>query len=348
MTTELAYAHGGPLGNAILKASADDFCVTEQLGFEPTGNGEHIFLWIQKRHLNTRDVLNRVQRFANVKPRQLGYCGLKDKRAMTRQWFSVHLPVGSEPDWHQLDNEQLQVLDLTRHQRKLRVGAHKGNRFEIRLRAVDADAEQLHRRCELLARRGFPNYFGPQRFGYNNANLDAARRLFAQTLHAHKKPSRKQRLYISAARAHIFNVLASSRVAGGSWVQPLAGDVFQFDGSGSLFRDSAAEDIAARLERCDLHITGPLWGAGDLLSSGAVALQEQHIAETNVDLAAGLATLGMAQQRRALRATAKQLHWELQGDDLLLQFELSKGCYATALLRELVDTNVHYSQQLCV
>ncbi|MGI9293034.1 MAG: tRNA pseudouridine(13) synthase TruD [Pseudomonadales bacterium] len=275
-----------------------------------------------------------------MKPRQLGYCGLKDKRAVTRQWFSVHLPTGNAPDWRRLNDGQLQVLDLTRHQRKLRVGVHNGNSFEIRLRAVDADPEQLRQRCELLAQHGFPNYFGPQRFGHGNANLDAARRLFAQQPNAWKKPSRKQRLYISAARAHVFNALASSRVADGSWTQPLEGDVFQFDGGGSLFRDRLSEDTADRLENCYLHITGPLWGAGDLLSSGAVAAQERHIAETNADLAVGLAELGMGQQRRALRARVKQLHWELQGHDLLLRFELVKGSYATSLLRELVATNV--------
>lgn len=339
MAAELAYAWGGPLGNAILKASADDFCVTEQLGFEPAGHGEHVFLQIQKRDLNTQDVLDSLQRFAHVKPRQLGYCGLKDKRAVTRQWLSVHLPTGSEPDWRQLDGEQLQVLDITRHQRKLRVGAHKGNHFVLRLRAVDADGEQLAQRCKLLAQRGFPNYFGPQRFGYDNANVDAARRLFAQKASTHKKPSRKQRLYISAARAHIFNALAASRVAEGSWAQALEGDVFQLDGSGSLFRDNLSEDILLRVESCDLHITGPLWGAGELLSGGAVALQEQHIAATNAELTAGLAALEMRQQRRALRACARQLRWEFQADDLLLEFELSKGCYATALLRELLRTN---------
>ena len=180
MTAELAYAWGGPLGNAIFKASAEDFCVTEQLGFEPAGSGEHVFLQMRKRDLNTQDILDRLQRFADVKPRQLGYSGLKDKRAVTCQWFSVHLPGGGELQWQQLNDEQLQVLELTRHQRKLRIGVHRGNRFEIRLRTVEATAEQLKQRCELLAKQGFPNYFGPQRFGYNNANLDAARRFFAQ------------------------------------------------------------------------------------------------------------------------------------------------------------------------
>ncbi len=341
MAAELAYAYGGPLGNAILKASAEDFCVSEQLGFEPVGSGEHAFLYIQKRDLNTHDLLARLQRFAHVKPRQLGYCGLKDKRAVTRQWFSVHLPAAGEPDWRQLDDEYVQVLDVTRHQRKLRVGVHKGNRFALRLRAVDADGEQLERRCQLLMRRGFPNYFGPQRFGYDYANLDAARCLFAQKSSARKKPSRKQRLYISAARAHIFNALAASRVADGSWTQPQEGDVFQFDGGGSLFRDSLADDILERVENCDLHITGPLWGAGELLSRGSVASREQYIAATNSDLTAGLAALGMRPQRRALRACARQFRWELRAGELLLQFELSKGIYATALLRELLQTNTH-------
>ncbi|MGI9285748.1 MAG: tRNA pseudouridine(13) synthase TruD [Pseudomonadales bacterium] len=341
MVTELAYAYGGPLGNAIVKASVADFCVTEQLGFEPTGSGEHVFLQIQKRDLNTQDILDRLQRFANVNPRQLGYCGLKDKRAVTRQWFSVHLPTSSETNWRQLNDKQVKVLGATRHQRKLRIGVHKGNRFEIRLRSVGVDAERLQRRCELLAQRGFPNYFGPQRFGYDNSNLDAARRLFARKTSANKKPSRKQRLYISAARAYIFNALVAIRVDDDSWSRPHDGDVYQLNGSGSLFRDSVSDDIAARLESGDLHITGPLWGAGDLLSSGAIAAREQHIAEINADLSAGLAALGMGQQRRALRACAKNFHWESQGDDLLLKFELVKGSYATSLLRELVDTNVH-------
>ncbi len=341
MAAELAYAHGGPLGNAQLKTSADDFCVTEQLGFEPAGSGEHVFLQIQKRDLNTQDVLEKLQRLAQVKPRQLGYSGLKDKLAVTRQWFSVHLPTGSEPDWQALDDQQLQVLVATRHQRKLRVGVHKSNYFTIRLRAVDAAAEQLQQRCQLLARRGFPNYFGAQRFGFNNANLDAARRLFAQQPNPRKKPSRRQRMYMSAARAYLFNVLASNRVADGSWVKPAAGDVFQLDGSGSLFRDALSADICTRVDRGDLHITGPLWGGGELLSGCAVAEQEQGIADSHADLASGLVAVGMQQQRRALRARATQLHWELQGDECVLQFELGRGCYATSLLRELVATNLH-------
>ena len=345
MAAELSYAYGGPLGSAQLKTSADDFCVTEQLGFEPTGSGEHVFLQIQKRELNTQDVLDRLQRFAQVKPRQLGYCGLKDKLAVTRQWFSVHLPTGSEPDWRALDDQQLQVLDATRHQRKLRVGVHKSNRFEIKLRAVDATAQQLQPRCQLLARQGFPNYFGAQRFGFNNANLDAARRLFAQPPNAgKKKPSRRQSMYMSAARAYLFNALASSRVEDGSWVEASAGDVFQLDGSGSLFRDEISPEINRRMEQGDLHITGPLWGGGDLFSGLAVAEREQGIADSYAELASGLVAVGMQQQRRGLRARASQLRWEFQGDVLELQFELGKGCYATSLLRELVVTNLHQAQ----
>ena len=341
MTLELAYAYGGPLGDALLKTSADDFCVTEQLGFEPEGSGEHVFLQIQKRELNTQDVLDKLQRLAQVKPRQLGYSGLKDKLAVTRQWFSVHLPTGSEPDWRALNDQQLQVLVATRHQRKLRVGVHKSNYFEIRLRAVDAAAEQLQQRCQQLARHGFPNYFGAQRFGFDNANLDAARRLFAQRTNARKKPSRRQRLYMSAARAYLFNVLASSRVEDGSWVEATAGDVFQLDGSGSLFRDAVSADICARIESGDLHVTGPLWGDGELFSSLAVAAREQGVADSHADLANGLVAVGMRQQRRALRARVTQLRWESQGDDFMLQFELGRGCYATSLLRELVTTNLH-------
>ena len=345
---ELAFAYGGPLGSAQLKSSADDFCVSEQLGFDPTGSGEHVFLRIQKRDLNTQDVLDKVQRFARIKPRQLGYCGLKDKLAITRQWFSVHLPAGGEPDWCGLNDEQLQVLDVSRHQRKLRVGVHKSNRFDIRLRAVGVAAEHLQQRCELLAQRGFPNYFGAQRFGFNNANLDAARRLFVQPANPRKKPGRRQRIYLSAARAYIFNVLASSRVADGSWIEASAGDVFQLDGSGSLFREPVTSDIVARVSQGDLHITGPLWGDGELLSGGAVAKREQDAADSHADLASGLIAVGMRQQRRALRARAQRLHWELQGDQLLLQFELGRGCYATSLLRELLVTNLHHAQLLRV
>jgi tRNA pseudouridine13 synthase len=171
----LPYAHGGPPVTGRIRVEPGDFRVDEELGFEPTGAGEHAFLLVEKIEANTEWVAKRLAGKAGVAPMNVGYAGLKDRHAITRQSFSVHLPGRPDPDWSALAIPGVRVLAASRHEKKLKRGAHRGNRFRIRVRDVDGDRGAVEQRLALIRERGVPNYFGEQRFGRDAGNIAQAR-----------------------------------------------------------------------------------------------------------------------------------------------------------------------------
>ena len=324
-----------PLSAARLRAAPEDFQVDERLDIVPTGAGEHAWLRIRKRGLNTEDVAKQLARIAGVKRVDVGYAGLKDRHAVTTQWFSVRLPGRADPDWPARLPPGAELLDAARHARKLHSGAHTGNAFAIVLRDCSGDRDALAERILGIVRRGVPNYFGEQRFGHGGANIARARALFAGREPV-KDPKRRG-LYLSAARALLFNAILAERVRRGCWDRPLAGEVFILNGTRSFFAARPEEpDIAARLERGDIHPSGALWGAGEPPTADAVREIETGVAATHADLARGLAAAGLKQERRALRVLPARFTAEwLDATALGLRFTLPAGSYATAVLREL-------------
>jgi tRNA pseudouridine13 synthase len=329
----LPYAHGGPPIAGTLRAEAVDFRVDEELGFAPSGAGEHAFLLIEKTGANTEWVARRLAEMAGVAPVAVGYAGLKDRHAITRQNFSVHLPGRPDPDWTAFTIPGVRVLAASRHERKLKRGVHRGNRFRIRVRDVDGEPEILERRLAVIRERGVPNYFGEQRFGHDAGNVARARELFA----GRRMPRAQAGFAISAARSLLFNAVLAARVADGSWDCGLDGEVWMLAGTRSIFGPEPwSVDLARRLAAFDIDPTGPLIGAGELRSTGAVrVIEEQAIAPWH-DLAEGLAGAGLAQQRRALRMPVRGLLHEWEGDgSLVVEFFLAAGSFATVVLREL-------------
>ena len=336
----LPCAWGGPVASGRLKTCAEDFQVTEIPACEPEGEGEHAWLRVRKTGLDTEDVARRIARCAAVPRSRVDYAGMKDRQAVTEQWFSVHLPGRPDPDWSSLEDERIQVLGVARHRRKLRRGALHGNRFRIRLRGVQADRDALEARLQRMAQGGMPNYFGPQRFGRHGANLPAARRWFEA---GRPRIDRHRRgLYLSTARALLFNQVLGRRVGDGSWDRALAGEVLHLDGTRSRFRiDEVDEAIVTRLASLDVHPGGPLWGRGEPEVQGACAALE---AETLVGFALwrqGLERAGLRRDRRPLRVRVGELWHAWEGGDLVLAFRLPAGSYATSLLRELGDFSVN-------
>ncbi len=333
----LAYAGGEPAACGVVRHVAEDFQVEEVLGFDPAGHGEHVLLRARKRGITTDEAARRLARHAGVRPGAVGYAGLKDRHAVAVQWFTVGLAGAPEPDWEALGGAELRVLSAARHARKLARGAHRANRFVIVVREVRGDAGELEARLQRLARAGTPNYFGAQRFGRRGDNVERAQALFRGA----KVRSRVQRgLYLSAARAQLFNALLSRRVTAASWDRALPGDVLQLDGRGSVFAAPVlGADLVARIAALALHPTGPLWGRGARLVSGAPAALEAEVAAAHAELAAGLEREGLKGARRALRARVAALEWERPaGGRLRLAFELTRGAYATSVLRECVRT----------
>ncbi len=150
--------------SAIFRTEPADFFVDEILGFEPAGSGEHALLHIEKTGLNTQDVVQSLAAYAGVKLMDVGYCGLKDRHAVTEQWFCLHLPGKEGPDFSQWSLEDCEILSTTRQKRKLRIGTLKGNDFALKIRNI-SDKNDVESRLNIIATQGVPNYFGEQRFG---------------------------------------------------------------------------------------------------------------------------------------------------------------------------------------
>ena len=328
-------AHGEPLACATLRAEPEDFVVEEDLGFTPAGEGQHLLVQVRKRNANTAWVAEQLARLAGCRQHDVGYAGLKDRRAVTVQWFSLPRPR-ELPDLALLRGEGFAALTMQPHNRKLPRGALAGNHFTIRLRALQGSGAGLQQaladRLAVIGRLGVPNYFGPQRFGREGANLE---RMGAPMRSL--RPAERG-FVLSAARSVIFNAVLGQRVQQGSWGQVLAGDLANLDGRGSFFAVEAADAVLAERARAlTIHPTGPLWGAGSPATAGAVRELEEGTAAQYPQPAALCVAAGMEQERRSLRLGVHELNCVAESDAVVLSFRLGRGCYATAVLRELIE-----------
>ncbi len=319
-----------PLGDAFFKHQAEDFQVEEVLPFALSGEGEHLWLWVEKRDQNTEWVARQLARWADIPVRHVGYAGLKDRRAVTRQWFSLWLPGSADPD-APLALEGVRVLRLARHQRKLQVGALSANRFQIVLRQVTASQDAVAARLRQIERMGFPNYFGPQRFGRDGENLRQAHSWVAAGC-PRVRPAVRSR-HLSVLRAQVFNAVLAKRIGQDSWHRCLTGEVLQLDGSDRCFVDDGSPGLIRRVEAGDLHPTGPLPGEGGLHPLEDAAMIERAVLADFDWLQPVWRKWRMRQARRALRVLPRQLTWRwLDARTLCLRFTLPAGGYATSLL----------------
>jgi tRNA pseudouridine13 synthase len=333
---EMPRAWGAPLGDAMMRLSADDFQVDELLGFEPDGEGEHLLVHARKRDTNTQWLAGQLARLAGIPPRDVSYAGLKDRHAVTTQWFSLRMAGKPEPDWSSLASGEVELLGVYRHRRKLRRGALRGNSFRITLREVKADRAALETRLRQLRAEGMPNYFGAQRFGHEYQNLARFAELFGP---GRRRIDRQLRgLLISAVRSQLFNEVLARRIDSGNWALPMPGDYFMLDGSRSGFADDA--DDPRLLERCrlqDIHPSGPLWGRGTPQVSAESADLEHTVLAPFGEWRERLEHVGLSQERRPLRVGLNDLQWQFSDMDVLsLSFFLPAGAFATVLLRELM------------
>jgi tRNA pseudouridine13 synthase len=329
-------ANQGALGTVVLKATAEDFQVNEVLDIPLSGEGEHLWLWVEKRELNTEDAARRLAKAAGVPLKAISYAGLKDRQALTRQWFSVHLPGKADPDLALAQDASLAVLKVCRHTRKLQRGAHSANGFSLRLTEMKADRAAVERRLEVLKAQGVPNYFGLQRFGHEGGNLSQARHYAAEG----KLPSQRnlRSRLLSSARSYLFNQVLAERVGQGNWNQARPGDVLAFTDSRSFFEAGPAECSDPRLEALDLHPTGALYGGGTSPASATTLALEEQIAAREARLCQWLAEAGLDHERRILRLPIRDLSWHYPQPDILqLDFILPTGCFATVVVRELFD-----------
>jgi tRNA pseudouridine13 synthase len=321
-------AFGAAPVRGVLRETPEDFSVDEDLGFEPDGVGSHVLLRVRKRGANTEWLAGQLARLAHCRTGDVGYAGLKDRNAVAVQWFSVPAGALGASQWVGQHGEGFEVLAAHAHGRKLPRGALAGNGFRIRIRRLAGDESALRARLALIARCGVPNYFGPQRFGRQGANLG---RLHGQLRGSHRG------ILLSSARSLVFNAVLAERVRDSSWQELHAGDVANLDGRGSIFPvPETTAELTARCERLEIHPTGPLWGRGEPPVTGEPLLREQRIAAAFAVPCRITADAGMRQERRSLRLAVRSLSYEIGADEALLEFRLDRGAFATAVLRELV------------
>ena len=315
---EFPRAYGALTATAIFRALPEDFQVDEQLGYVPSGAGEHVFLHICKRGENTAWVAGKIAELANVNVTDIGYCGRKDRHAVTAQWFSVYLPKAPEPDWTLLNTESIQLLSASRHQTKLRRGEHQQNNFVIRLRNVQTeDRNLLQQKIESVFTQGVPNYFGEQRFGLEGNNLREAEAILVGGKRYRDK--QKRGLMLSAARSYLFNQVLAARVRANNWSTMLDGEINQ-------------------------QPSGPLWGRGRPLVAADLLDLEQGALANWASWCDGLEHAGLSQERRALQLIPRNAVCSWSGDDLVLHFSLDAGEFATSILHEIAALQNHSNE----
>ncbi len=321
-----------------IKQSPEDFKVTEKLGFAPSGHGEHLFLYVQKTGLTTHQLIEQLASISGIQGYRIGYAGLKDKHAITRQWLSLHLPgVQRNPTFE--DTENMQILTTGWHDKKLRVGVHRGNEFEITIRNICGETHRLSETIELIKNHGFANYFGEQRFGAQQDNVSQAIRTL-NNRHKHKRLSRnKKSLFLSALRSELYNQILAKRIERGIWKRPIEGDLYMLDGSQSIFTETLSDVIISRYQKLDIHSTISLYGSGDSRINSQALLLEEEIINANPEIKNTLLQLAIKRALRANRAIAKGFKVDFQAANSVMKIrvELGKGVYLTSLLNHFID-----------
>lgn len=332
MYSELSYAYGKPLSSGAIKQSPEDFIVEEKLGFNCVGEGEHLYLLIEKKMLTTQEMHQILSNTFDLPLNQISYAGLKDKFGITSQWFSLHLPGKPNPCLESLFTDQFRLLEHKRHTHKLQTGALKENHFKLKLREAALDEEDLFKRLKLIQAHGVPNYFGPQRFGNQESNIEQAKRFLIEKCKV--KGRYLKGIYISTARSLLFNELLSYRIKNHCWNQAVDGDLMMLSGTNSVFHiEKTSIEIKKRIKEHDISPAGVLWGTGkERLSDLALSLQEAAFTDYK-DWLLALESQRIKKAYRSLILHPQNLSFE----DNTFEFTLPKGSYATVLLRELLS-----------
>ncbi|MCA9074447.1 MAG: tRNA pseudouridine(13) synthase TruD [Planctomycetaceae bacterium] len=323
----------------ILKQHPEDFIVEELPLYEPSGEGDHLFLWVEKRDLSAELLTQHIAAALGISRDDVGMAGLKDRRAITRQYVSV--PTECEARIAEIDSAQVRVLSTTRHANKLKTGHLCGNRFDIHI--AETVAEPLSRSepiADMIRATGFPNYYGEQRFGDAGETLTLGIDLLAGRKTERDIPRNRRRfllrLSLSAVQSAVFNEVLRRRIDDGLLNRVLPGDVMQVRSSGGPF---IAEDIDHEQERCDqgeICISGPMYGVKMRHPTGEAAEREREVLASF-----GLNPLNFRPwkkripgTRRPMVATVVELSLSGESNRLGLSFKLNRGTYATSLLRE--------------
>jgi len=334
LTTELAGTGGA------LRTSDDDFMVDEELPYAPAGTGDHVFVRIEKRGMTSPEAAQALARTLGIRDRDIGIAGMKDRRAVTRQWMSLPPPVTPEQALA-VALPQLRVLEAQRHPHKLRTGHVRANRFVLRVRGVDATAAGRARAIlDALAQTpGAPNWYGEQRFGRDGDNAARGKALMTGA-RALGRDRRMDRLMVSALQSRLFNDWLVARLADGLYRTAIAGDLLHKRGGGMFACDDPATDTA-RLAAGELVVTGPMFGdrmRAPADGSPAAEREAAILARHDLDRGAFAAVRAIAEgtRRDATIEVRDVAVAAVDGSTIEVAFALPGGAYATTVMREIM------------
>jgi tRNA pseudouridine13 synthase len=333
-----------------IKFLPEDFEVEEIPAYQPSGSGDFLYLWIEKRDMGAEYFTRQVARRLDIPVGEVGTAGMKDRRAVTRQMVSV--PAHVEDRVAQLEGDGIRVLSVSRHGNKLRPGHLHGNRFRILVRDPSAEvavAEVLPSIIERLKQQGVPNYYGPQRFGRDGETWQLGLALLRgekPPVTASGRPQNLRnpflrKLSLSAAQAGLFNHYLAQRLADGLLHQVLPGDVMCKLPFGGMF---VAEELTREQERFDAREivpAGPMFGRKTFAAAGAAAARETTVLNAFELTPASFAGFGKLVQgtRRHNLLFPTDLSAAIHADGVELSFTLPAGSYATVPLREIMKSD---------
>lgn len=344
------------------KQTPRDFVVEEVPLYEFCGEGEHLVLFVRKKGISTLELVSMIAKYLGIKNKEIGYAGLKDKHAMTKQYISLHKKYEEKMDT--FEHADVKILSKTYHNNKIRIGHLNGNKFYIKLKKVNpTSAQKIDEALKNIASFGMPNYFGYQRFGTDgNNHIDGE--LIAKGEKKERNPKVKQ-LLISAYQSHLFNLWLSRRLEINSLIknfdvkelEPLlnmphdellkmkaqkhpfkliSGDIMEHYPYGRLFEFGGEDHDLDRFNAKDITVTGLLCGKKVKHSSGlSREIEKDFDDEINEDGA-----------RRYAWVFPKDIDGRYKNEEAQyeLNFYLPKGCYATVLIEEIAKREIKESK----
>jgi tRNA pseudouridine13 synthase len=324
-----------------IRTTPEDFQVAERPLYVPCGMGEHLYVCVTKRNLSTPDLVKRLSSTLGIKAQAIGVAGLKDARAVTTQMVSL---LGVEADrlaQMPTDDRVLAIKILGRHRNRLRTGHHAGNSFRLVIRDVANHAsESVPRILEILARRGVPNYFGPQRQGREGKNYQTGAALLVDKDRRDKMSRATRMWYLNSYQSYLFNRMLARRIDRLDRI--LIGDWAMKTENGACFLVENADREQPRADRFEISPSGILFGSRVSWASGEPGEIEQTVVTeagtTREQLVQAARACGFRGDRRPLRIQLTELKWSLEGSVLTVSFALPPGAYATSVLRELLKT----------
>ncbi len=328
--------------SGILKAEPEDFLVEEIATYLPSGEGEHLYLWIEKRDVSALELMRRLSRNLGVSRNQIGMAGMKDRRAITRQWVSIPASknVDFDADLRGNLDEDIKILDQKRHQNKLKTGHLKGNTFTIFVRKVSVEKQVMQAAVDRLNQSGIPNFYGSQRFGNDNSTLEMGRKFLLREEYIREK--RMRRFALSAIQSAVFNQVLGQRIEIGAFERALDGDIFAQVKDGGA-KKCALESIEAdtqRMQDKQCLPTGPMPGTKMTRALGEVGrMEDKAMKEVGIDWDdfLGLEKIARGTRRHLICQPLSPITFIMRDEGIEFTFSLPSGCYATVALAQLIQ-----------